>query len=306
MFDEPTVFVLGAGAGEPYGFPTGTQLNDRIRDWLGHEQSIKQLQSVFPTQEIANARDMAQCLYDTQATVDQWLAQHQEYRTIGKYLVARCVVAAENPSLLPVNWYAHLWNKMVPEQWPAPVDVLLQNKVAFISFNYDRSLEQVLMMKARAMFKKATELECATVISQIQIIHVHGQIGRLPWQDPTGYLTDLRVRPYTYEVNPEDLFHCSGVKIVEETTRETSEFKHAQRFLLEAQRIHFLGFGYHDQNLWRLRCGVGGSERIISGTHHGLSPKRKERLEKDGGEFGMPITLRGMPPMVTEYVRDIV
>ena len=63
------------------------------------------------------------------------------------------------------------------------------NKVSFVTFNYDRSLEHFLCRSLANSFAK-TEAEAGEVISKIPIIHLHGRLaicrGRMLRAAPTN------------------------------------------------------------------------------------------------------------------------
>jgi len=101
------------------------------------------------------------------------------------------------------------------------------------------------------------------------------------------------------------LSYAGNIKVVAETNEQSEVYLMAKEQLLEAEYIHFLGFGYDKENLKRLKFGFGESKAKISGTHLGLSQRRIEELSKSGGEFGMRINLRDVPKEI-EYFREMV
>ncbi len=309
MIDEPTVFILGAGASQPYKFPVGVELNDLIYQWAMSEEGLREAQKHFHPRQVGQARKIATALHEAEVSIDVWLAQGPEYYEIGKYCIGKFIAQREDPAaLFTGEWYSTLFRRLLPSELPggpAKVEDLSSNKVTFVTFNYDRSLEQALWMKARALFPSETE-RCDSVISNMQIIHVHGQLGRLPWQKESESLKGMVVRDYGQVFAAEDLFHNSGIKVIAETERDTSEYATVRAKLLVAKHIHFLGVGYDAVNLSRLKFGVGRHQGTISGTHLNLPLPRKKQLESDGAEFGMPITFDGMPAGVSEYFREIV
>jgi hypothetical protein len=71
--------------------------------------------------------------------------------------------------------------------------------------------------------------------------------------------------------------------------REDKPFEASRQWLLEARRVHFLGFAYHPENLERLKFGTGTQRKgQITGTCVGLSDARIHDLETSGAEFGIP------------------
>ena len=62
-----------------------------------------------------------------------------------------------------------------------------QNDVGFITYNYDRTLEQ-FMLTALANTYGKDETTCAEILAHIPIIHLHGRLGYLPWQGKAMYV----------------------------------------------------------------------------------------------------------------------
>ena len=305
MIEKPTVFVLGAGASNPYGFPTGVEFTNPIFSWTHSSPQNEELNRISNV-ALGQAKRMAECLRTAQISIDLWLTQNMEWLPVGKYCIAKIIAATETAAQnLSGDWYARLWRSLLPPL-PANIKDLLKNQVTFVTFNYDRSLEQALMMKTRATFAGASEETCAEVLNELRIIHVHGQLGRLPWQQAKGYLTNVRVRPYQPQYDPEELFLTSGaIKVVAEARRDSPEFTNAQERLRTAESIHFLGFGFNDENLQKLGFVAGAIPPPARGTHKGLSARRKEVLQSPGGKLGIPISFEGLPEDVDKYFKEI-
>ena len=308
MIDRSTVFVLGAGASQPYGFPLGVELTKLIANWInsGGTAFEKEMGTVFPAEAIGEARQMARALRTVEGSVDLWLAQRKKYLTVGRYCVARFIAQQEDPdALFRGEWYANLFRLLLPADLPVGAEALLKNPVTFVTFNYDRSLEQTLFLKTQSFFGLSDEVTTA-VISKLRIIHVHGQVGRLPWQKAEGWLKDIPARPYAPNFKPEELFHAACVKVISETTRDSPEYQAAQEALRQASRICFLGFGYDPQNLARLNYGAGVDSKTIQGTHYQLPQLRSNQLKGNGAEFGIRIDLDGPSSGTTDYFREMI
>jgi len=304
MIKEPTVFVLGAGASKPYGFPLAAELTTLICSWIISGSPDQELHAISNV-SLSEAREMARRLHPSQVSIDLWLAQNKEFLTIGRYSISRFIAKQEEESTLFWNeWYAPLFRKLLPDELPASPEELCKNSVTFVTFNYDRSLEQALLRKTQAMFG-VKEDKAAAIVSTIPIIHVHGQIGPLPWQKPQGSLKELQVRPYQTQFKPEDILSM-GIKIVSETSRTTPEYDAAQKAMLNAKYIYFLGFGYDPQNLMRLKFRADSGGQIIQGTHHELPEMRKAALLASGVEFGMRINFDGPSSEITSYFRNMI
>ena len=63
---------------------------------------------------------------------------------------------------------------------PNSIETIFEN-VAFITFNYDRSLEFFLLTTLKNRYQK-TEQECAAKLKNIPIVHLYGKLALLPWE----------------------------------------------------------------------------------------------------------------------------
>ena len=83
-------------------------------------------------------------------SIDQYLAINpRHYKDIGKFAITISILKHENKSCFnekvsdnKEDWYNLLYNRMVKNcKNPDDYKKFFNNKVAFITFNYDRSLE---------------------------------------------------------------------------------------------------------------------------------------------------------------------
>ena len=121
-----------------------------------------------------------------------------------------------------------------------------ENKVGFITFNYDRSLEHFLCVTQAETFGVDPTV-AGEVIKKIKIIHPHGRLAYLPWQS---------VGSRSYNSNWSKTVHSlcvQEIKVMHENAdAETEEFKEAKLMLAEAERVYFLGVGFNNMNMRRL------------------------------------------------------
>ena len=77
-------------------------------------------------------------------------------------------------------------------------------------------------------------------------MHVHGQLGFLPWQDADG-------RPYENVFDTDETqARAENIKIIHEAIDDDEDFVRAKEILKDTEQVHFLGFGYHETNMRRL------------------------------------------------------
>ena len=222
-------------------------------------------------------------------SIDEWLGAHRrnDFKELGRFLISRCIsrhekiLAFEKADHEKRHWYAKLWEKIRPRT----LDELSSMNVTFITFNYDRSLEHALITMARATYCSNNDHE--SMVNSIPIIHVHGQLGRLEWQTSRDKLT---IRKYGEERNASLEHRCdSGIHFLGDEAAE-SDFDIARAHLQRANEIHFLGFGFHPDNLKRFSIDQVKAE-VISGTCIGIGSTEYESLSR---RFGGRLFLKRM------------
>lgn len=273
MITTQTVLILGAGASKPYGFPIGEDLKNLICDNLIVEERNAEkirllVQMGFDTKLIAEFRkdlDGAEAY-----TIDEFLEHQLKYYEIGKASIALSLIPFETEKSLSGDWYQYLLSNLNTE-----FAYLDKNKISILTYNYDRSLEQYLFNAISHKYPNNEE-QIIAKIKKIPIIHSHGYLGSLPWQESQG-------QKYSPELNIDRLrIAQQSIKIVhDKDIEENPEFIAAQNTLEIAKRIYFLGFGYDDINLERLDLKSAPQDSLICGTSYQLSRKKKRDLERN-------------------------
>ena len=286
MIEIPTVLVLGAGASMPYGFPSTWDLyHDVARMPLDAFPTTEDRYSrtkMFRTRKISEFK--AELATSGVKSIDTFLERRKEFHKVGKASIAwaMCPYEANSQSYSEgrrdTNWYRYLWERM---HGGVSLDDLARNKLAILTFNYDRSLEHFLFGAAKAYYG-AHAAKCAQVLKQIDVVHLHGSIGQLPWQSGKGQTVSYG-RGRTFEAI---LIAMSRIKIASGNSADDPEFVRARELLKSAERVYFLGFGYHPDNLARL--GLDEDQwtgSALAGTCHGLGSREiadiRERCSVD-------------------------
>lgn len=282
MITRPTVFVLGAGASCHFGYPLGKNLVEIILKNFDPENTENAIELFiglgFSAEEIADFRN--ELKYSASPSIDTFLEPRMgDERYLGKLAIANALIPFEykEPLFKDNSWYSILFNKI-----NSSFENFDKNKVSFITFNYDRSLEHFLLTTLKNRYQK-TEQECAVKLKNIPIIHLYGKLALLPWEKANS-------SDYTREYNPKITPHflrksSTSLKIISDKINlpNDPDFKKAKLLLKAARRIYFLGFGYHKDNLDRL-----GIKTIISGS---TTPPLVE-----GTSFKLPLDLKGSIP----------
>ncbi len=251
MIRNETVFILGAGASIPYGFPSGANLVEGIIDGCSDETSL--FGQMFP-QDLRNRFSQALEL-SFAPSIDDFLEKRSEFMEIGKAAICSQLIRKENPSAIARkvevagkgkvriegNWYPLLWNFM-----QAKVDDFAENRVSFITFNYDRSLE-FFFQRSLMNYFGIDKNKANRIIEKIPIIHVHGMLGE--FTDGHPYYRD-----YSPELTKQVITTSSKmIRLFHDKSLDSGEMKEkAKRVFETAKVICFLGLGYHQANIKRI------------------------------------------------------
>lgn len=257
MDTHQTVFILGAGASAAYGFPSGPGLRDEIVNLARPNLDIQNTLRAcgFGVSDIENFRQELET--SNRYSVDAFLEHRPDLLKIGKTAMAISLIAKEAEGILlrrskPDDWYRYFLSLMPhPKEWR-------NCQVSFITFNYDRSLEQFLFAAIKASYK-LQDSEASEYVAALDILHLHGQLGFLPWQGAP--LEQTRI--YSPDADVRSIHIATeGIKIIHEARPEDHVFAVALRKLFAANNLFVLGFGYDQTNCSRLRL----PELNISGT----------------------------------------
>lgn len=258
------VFVLGAGASCPYGFPTGKELrkeilSDHVDDYDAYLRATG-LEEPLIAKPLHRATDFVEKFRkSSNESIDLFLARNPEFSMSGKGAIIFRILAAEHASGFREktkyenqDWYMWLYKQMTDKlKQKEDYSHFCENKdVSFITFNYDRSLEHFLYDSLANSFIGIPEDKIIEQLNQIEICHVFGQVGPLKWQDENLKWQDEGSGiEYRVDVNKTRIDKlCDNIKIVHEKG-ENPKLEEAQELISKAHRVFFLGFGYAEENL---------------------------------------------------------
>ncbi|MEG3149245.1 hypothetical protein U1769_05050 [Sphingomonas sp. ZT3P38] len=135
--------------------------------------------------------------------------------------------------------------------------------VAFVTFNYDRCIEQFILLSVAATCALSLS-EAAKIAAQVPVHHVYGSLGDI--FDPAGNKVPF---------GSDDIWSIShGASRIRTFTEEmeSTDAPHFQACLRDADNIVCLGMAYHSQNL-RLLFPDGSPNGSVYGTTLGLRPR---------------------------------
>lgn len=281
MIETPTLFILGAGASKPYGYPTGIELRrficDNFPDIFTNLYRGEQEASDAASQK---AKDFSS-YFDKSNTpsIDLFLARNQDDAKFGKKAIVVSIMESEKSSNLnethvqpSENWYFYLYSRMTDHMiTPDSYNDFSKNKVSILTFNYDRSLDYYFENSLINSYHSKNQQEIRNQLSCMEIHHIYGYFDKIPSNGGRGYKS-----PY----NLSDLERCSNnIRIVHEIGEE---YQKAKEFIENAERIFILGFGYAPENME----AIGMPKAIkngasIFGTGKGMTRREIQKIKDD-------------------------
>lgn len=259
MIKENTVFIIGAGASKPYGYPTGAELKDLINNngqniirniEIDQRESIRKmlvlnLNDLKKHIEISNPDDQI-----------DWILKRFErgypyLYDIGRMLIIHIILTIEHTNLNEngnlkcksnEDWYQELFSIMTVSAYNPNPELFKSNRASFLSFNYDRSLDFFLKRKITNYYDYTSyETNAHQIYSYFKPIHIYGSVSDLydnkciafgNYQNELTHLEKSKANIQLIRVDNNDISNVNFIEI-----------------LAEAKRIYFLGFGYDTLNL---------------------------------------------------------
>lgn len=282
MIEKPTVLVLGAGASAHLGYPLGRGLVSELCS-LRSSPALDQL----PNWTRADAEDVLTALsLSDPSSIDAFLEHNPNHSALGRFLIAQALKSRERlEQLFPpgdAGWYRYLFDELLVDGQPQ----LGENPITLITFNYDRSIEAYIYTRLRAQFRLA-ESDALAILRSLQIIRPHGILGEFP------------AVAYDASCSREELLNISQqIKIIHElgdsTPRDGSfcndAFREAHSALVAADRVFFLGFGFHTDNLRRMGAFAPATfkGKQVFATSHGTGRRERDALVEKLVPLGFP------------------
>ncbi len=278
------VFIFGAGASKPYGYPTAQELVEQI--------AYDQVADQSPLKGLDKYEQLKKNLATSKArSVDIFLGRdsQERFQEVGKWAIAEKLIQCEQHGnvfgktkgykdkiRIDDDWYAYLFNTLT--FGIRDLDAVASLPISFITFNYDRSLEYFLFNYLNSNFPDNEPIDVNNVINRLPIIHVYGRMDHLPSEEPDG-------RAYTNTVTPDTVKAAAAkIRLLHKADDEETvkALDWSQRLMDMAKYIWILGFSYHPENMDRLKVpfhkATGRLDQLhIFGTVYGMT-----QAEADG------------------------
>jgi hypothetical protein len=152
------------------------------------------------------------------------------------------------------NWYRFILYNVVSECRDSS-DILL-NKVSFITFNYDVSLESFLHRGLRAIeFLKKKDSDIDKFLKD-RFVHIYGKIRESPFTETAPIEkppSDKKIRLYR-DILDQAYEASKGIRTIDSHDKDDEEAqKKAQEYIGAARRVYILGYGFDKRNNERLK-----------------------------------------------------
>ncbi len=284
MFDQRTVFILGAGASWHYGYPTGYELIEKIlekaelilsiptKNSNGHNQNIPECFMTsaqrtiigniryietwenlhIPCKELLRRIKAADPL-----SIDLFLTKNPSVTKIAKILIGWILLECQNkyelsnynpnrhpitPETTPLkkedNWLKFIISKIINNEY------VCNNKVDFITFNYDLSLED----KLKEVLENTETIDAINKeqFFQNRIHHVYGKIKKQPEFHNTNI--DFKKDKDLNLGKIIDLAYNSSENLEIIAPKDNSILSEIRKKISNAQVVYILGYGFDDMN----------------------------------------------------------
>jgi hypothetical protein len=135
-----------------------------------------------------------------------------------------------------MTWYHYLWNEMA-----APKGQFAGNRIAFVTLNYDRSLERYFFLRLKAKHQYGNDEEC--LLFGIRFVQSTAVSVTRASRNILGGATNRFLMKF--KEPPTDW-------IIHEETTGTESLSQAVDLIQETDILCFLGYGFHTLNNHRL------------------------------------------------------
>jgi hypothetical protein len=283
MLKKKTVLILGAGASMPYGYPSGVELRAKLlnkalfkmplaKKWL-LDEDVDYFCKTF--------------LMSGQQSIDLFLSRRghdllpsgaHDLEYVGKLGISLCLRSGRSLNTLFHNpmigdaggidrsdhWYEYLWNRISNGVTRDNIHEFETLNLSIVTFNYDLSLENYLYFAARNTYGLDHQAT-VNLLKSIQIIHLYGQLCGSPLEDEF----------HSYEFDANEHWRSSkkdieSIRVIDEQRENLGlPFENGYKVMQACDQICFLGFGFDEINMKRLRVSELLFERY--------SAQRKDR-----------------------------
>lgn len=304
MLRSKTVFVLGAGASAEVGLPIGAGLLsdiagrldirfDVVRQVSGDFLIENALRQAVAREEFSDFVQSAWRVVDAakQARSIDYIvdaAEDSKLELVAKIGIARSIQFAEKkseffavpqdrpdafyPERFRDTWYNRLVVAMCEGVRRTNFERAFEN-LAFISFNYDRCIENYLP-RAVANYFGVPIQDVLEEFKKVPFHRPYGVAGEVRWGQAGG------VEGFGRDAGPADLLESARrIRTFTEQNLDQQDLNQTRKTLKESSKIVLLGTAFHDQNLEVMSFDSRDGYRVFA-TAYGVSSPDLEVARK--------------------------
>jgi hypothetical protein len=269
MFDKETVLILGAGASWHYNYPTGEALVVAIRNvakkLLANCLEISQTGDLGQIirdrfQGVVGFRDQLDQLINKldqmqPLVIDYFLGQNPEIALLGKTIVAHIILEREakylqsrknsanklNATAEANDWVRFIVHGLLDEA--NEPEKVLKNKISFVTFNYDLSLERRIYEALNAVESLRMKGIPHLFFDEDRVIHMYGKVRE-----------DFKEMSHRDDGEFSNVFHralfaADGLRTIAPLEKKhDATISRAQTAIAKAKFIYILGYGFDKNN----------------------------------------------------------
>lgn len=230
-------------------------------------------------------------------SIDGYLNRHQDQPLIqqcGKLAIAQVILESEAECHLYIDlrdsdrlefrdtervfqsWFQALWSILEADIIRSKNLSNIFDNLSVITFNYDRTFEHFFHVGLQRGYHLSGSDAAAIINEKLDIDHVYGQVGYLPWQGKgNGF-------PFGRKPEAQHLANLwSRITTFNEEISDKVLLNRIMKKVSEAERIVFLGCHFHDQNMKLLRSAVTTeNDVVIYGTAVGRSSSAISQIKQ--------------------------
>jgi hypothetical protein len=295
MIGTRTTFIVGAGGSRDYGLPLGRKLFTDAQAMVTPGTDVYQLLNQAGLSLSALSAFEEHIQENDAPSLDNFLETKQLAELTYVMAVGRAVIAVLlGRDLTRItgpwknDWIGNLVQRMRSGA-ATPRAFIEENRVRFVTFNYDLLIEQRLTQVLQIAYYGHPAADIQAAVDAFPVVHVHGILPPLP-ATPFGA---KNLEAFSSDWLAWIAQAQSEIYVVFDDIPKAT-LDRAVAAVEEAQSLCFLGFGYDGSNLDKLdpakTLAKSGHKKAIYGSAVGLPPGHRAVLVNrlQGITFGQP------------------
>lgn len=193
-------------------------------------------------------------------SIDEYIERHKDdtlKADCAKLAIAKAILEAERKSSIFVDpmrrvdnplrnssnsWIAYVLRDITRGKTLDELETCFEN-LSIVNFNYDRCVEHFAYFWFQQMYDMAPE-KAAGIVSRLRIFHPYGKLADLPHENSSSHIA------FGGEIDAHRLLQMAqSIRTYSESIDSGSEILSVQDDLAAAEKVVFMGFGFHSQNL---------------------------------------------------------